>query len=228
MGEYLVPKLGFKKVGYLAVNNDWGRSMAKATSEIMKNTGGEVIMVEYCAASEANFTPVLTRIKNSPADTMFITTSLSGIVLIMKQYHELGMKMNVFITSGMSAEQLVQMASKEVFEGVYFFARYIPTAPPRGKEKENQEMIAAFEKMHPNIIAECGVAAGYDSIYIVAGAIERGGAPDSIKIRDALEKTDYNGFLGKVRFDKNGHSQPRCHITQVRNGINKVIYVLKE
>jgi branched-chain amino acid transport system substrate-binding protein len=228
MGEYLVPKLGFKKVAYLAVNNDWGRSMAKATSEIMKNTGGEVIMVEYCAASEANFTPVLTRIKNSPADTMFITTSLSGIVLIMKQYHELGMKMNVFITSGMSAEQLVQMASKEVFEGVYFFARYIPTAPPRGKEKENQEMIAAFEKMHPNIIAECGVAAGYDSLYIVAGAIERAGAPDSIKIRDALEKTDYNGFLGKVRFDKNGHSQPRCHITQVRNGMNKVIYVLKE
>lgn len=228
MGQYLVAKLGFKKAGYLAVNNDWGRSMAKATSEIMKNTGGEVIMVEYCAASEANFTPMLTRIKSSAADTMFITTSLSGIALIMKQYHELGMKMNVFITSGMSAEQLVQMASKEVFEGVYFFARYVPTAPPPGKEKENQEMIAAFEKMHPNSIAECGVAAGYDSIYLVAGAIERVGGPDPIKIRDALEKTDYNGFLGRVRFDKNGHSQPRCQITQVRNGMNKVIYVLKE
>ena len=117
----------------MAVNNDWGWSMAKAVTEIMKNTGGEVIMVEYCAGSEANFTPMLTRIKNSGADTMFITTSLSGIALIMKQYHELGMRMNVFITSGMSPEQLVELAGKKVLEGVYFFERFAAASPPPGK-----------------------------------------------------------------------------------------------
>ena len=40
MEKYLVPKLGFKKVAYLAVNNDWGRSMAKAVKEIIDKTGG--------------------------------------------------------------------------------------------------------------------------------------------------------------------------------------------
>ena len=228
MGEYLVPRLGFKRAAYLAVNNDWGRSMAKAVTEIMRKTGGEVIMVEYCAASEANFTPMLTRIKNSGADTMFITTSLNGIALIMKQYHELGMRMNVFITSGMSPEQLLELTGKEMLEGVYFFERFTPASPPPGKEKESQEMIAAYKKMYPEGFAFADVAMGYDAVHIMGQAIEKAGTPDASKIRDALEKTDYYGISGRVHFDQNGHSQPRCSITQIRDGVNTLVYLLKE
>jgi len=226
MAKYLVPKLGFKKAAYLAVNNDWGRSMAKATGEIMKKTGGELIMVEYCAGSEANFTPMLTRIKNSPADSIFITTSLTGIALIMKQYRELGMQKPVFITSGMSAEKLVALAGPKVMEGVYFFARYVPTSPPKGAEAMNQAMIAAYKKMHPKDVTDTGVASGYDAVNIMAQAINRAGKVDAVAIRDALTKTDYQGLLGHVKFDAKGHSQPRCAITQVKNGIQQVIYPL--
>jgi branched-chain amino acid transport system substrate-binding protein len=228
MEPYLVPKLGFKKVAYLAINNDWGRSMVKATSEIMKKTGGEVSMVEYCAGAEANFTPMLTRIKNSGADTMFITNTLNGIALILKQYHELAMKMNLFITSGMSVEELVHLAGKEAVEGAYFFERFVATAPPPGTEKESQEMIAAYKKMYPDGFAYADVAMGYDAVYIMAKAVQEAGAPDPLKIRDALEKTNFLGVSGRVKFDQNNHSHPRCLITQARNGVNTVVYILKE
>ncbi|MCX5907323.1 MAG: ABC transporter substrate-binding protein [Deltaproteobacteria bacterium] len=227
MEPYLVPKLGFKKVAYLAINNDWGRSMVKATSEIMKKTGGEVSLVEYCAGAEANFTPMLTRIKNSGADTMFITNTLNGIALILKQYHELGMKMNLFITSGMSVEELVHLAGKEAVEGAYFFERFVATAPPPGTEKESQDMVAAYKKMYPDGFAYADVAMGYDAVYIMAKAVQEAGAPDPLKIRDALEKTNYLGVSGRVKFDQNNHSQPRCLITQARNGVNTVVYILK-
>lgn len=226
MAKYLVPKLGFKNAAYLAVNNDWGRSMAKATSAIMKKTGGKVIMVEYCAGSEANFTPMLTRIKNSKADSIFVTTSLTGIALIMKQYRELGMKKPVFITSGMSAEKLIKLAGPMVMEGVYFFARYVPTSPPPGMEEVNREMIAAYKKMHPKDVTDTGVASGFDAANIMAQAINRAGKVNSTAIRDALAKTDYLGLLGHVKFDQNGHSQPRCAITQIRDGVQKVVYQL--
>jgi len=228
MEPYLVPKLGFKKAAYLAVNNDWGRSMVKAVSEIMKKTGGEVVMTEYCGGAEANFTPMLTRIKNAGADTLFITNTLNGIALILKQYHELGMKMNLFITSGMSVEELVNLAGKEAVEGAYFFERFVATSPPPGKEKESQEMIAAYKKIFPDGFAYADVAQGYDSVRIMAQAIQRGGAPDPLQIRDALEKTDYPGVSGRVKFDQNNHSHPRCSITQARNGVNTVVYILKE
>jgi branched-chain amino acid transport system substrate-binding protein len=228
MEKYLVPKLGFKKAAYLAVNNDWGRSMVKAVSEIMKKTGGEVIMAEYCGGAEANFTPMLTRIKNSGADTMFITNALNGITLILKQYHELGMKMNLFITSGMSAEELVHLGGKESVEGAYFFERFVASSPPPGTEKESQEMVAAYKKMFPDGFAYADVAMGYDAVLIMAQAVKNAGAPDAVKIRDALEKTDYLGVSGRVKFDQNNHSHPRCSITQVRNGVNTVVYILKE
>ena len=228
MEPYLVPKLGFKKAAYLAVNNDWGRSMVKAVSEIMKKTGGEVVMTEYCGGAEANFTPMLTRIKNAGADTLFITNTLNGIALILKQYHELGMKMNLFITSGMSVEELVNLAGKEAVEGAYFFERFVATSPPPGKEKESQEMIAAYKKIFPDGFAYADVAQGYDSVQIMAQAIQRAGTPDPLRIRDALEKADYPGVTGRVKFDQNNHSHPRCSITQARNGVNTVVYILKE
>jgi branched-chain amino acid transport system substrate-binding protein len=228
MEPYLVPKLGFKKAAYLAVNNDWGRSMVKAVSEIMKKTGGEVVMTEYCGGAEANFTPMLTRIKNAGADTLFITNTLNGIALILKQYHELGMKMNLFITSGMSVEELVNLAGKEAVEGAYFFERFVASSPPPGTEKESQEMIQAYKKIFPDGFAYADVAQGYDSVKIMAQAIQRAGTPDPLRIRDALEKTDYPGVSGRVKFDQNNHSHPRCSITQARNGVNTVVYILKE
>jgi len=228
MAKYLVPKLGYKKAAYLAVNNDWGRSMSKAVSEIMDKTGGKVITVEYCAGNEANFTPLLTRIKNSGADSLFITTSYTGISLIMKQYHELGMKMPVFITSGLSAERLMQIAGAKAMEGVYFFERYVPGSPPAARKKENEALIAAYKKLKPKEAADMYLVFGYDAVYIMADAINRAGKTDSTAIRDALAKTDYQGISGRVKFDENGHSQPRCAITRIENGVNKVVYQLKE
>ena len=167
MAKYLVPKLGFKKSAYLAVNNDWGRSMAKAVSAIMKKTGGKVITVEYCAGNETNFTPLLTRIKNSGADSLFITTSYTGISLIMKQYHELGMKMPVFITSGLSAERLMKIAGPKAMEGVYFFERYVPGSPPPSMKKQNKALIAAYKKLKPKEEADMYLVFGYDAVHIM-------------------------------------------------------------
>jgi ABC-type branched-subunit amino acid transport system substrate-binding protein len=44
-------------------------------------------------------------------------------------------------------------------------------------------------------------ASGYNTIHMIAQAIQRAGAPDSQKIRDALTKTDYEGPNGRIRFD---------------------------
>ena len=87
-------------------------------------------------------------------------------------------------------------------------------------------MIAAYKKMHPKDVTDTGVASGFDAVNIMAQAINRAGKVDATAIRDALAKTDYKGLLGRVRFDKNGHSQPRCSITQVRGGVQKIVYQL--
>lgn len=228
MEQYLVPKLGFKKVAYLAVNNDWGRSMANAVTKIMDKTGGKVLFVEYASAAETNFTPMLTRIKSSEADSMILTTSIQSVGMILKQFRELGMKMNVFVTSAIPAEKVIDIAGKEASEGVYFFNRYVAYAPPKGKEEENKKLIEAYHKTYPGKAPDMYVAFGYDAILIMADAIKRAGEVKADKIRAALEKTDFFGLTGLVKFDENHHSQPRVSISQVRSGNPVIVYQLKD
>jgi branched-chain amino acid transport system substrate-binding protein len=228
MEQYLVPKLGFKKAAYLAVNNDWGRSMAAAVGKIMEKTGGKVLSVEYASAAETNYTPMLTRIKASEADTLFITTSIQSVAMILKQFRELGMKMNVFVTSAIPAEKVIDIAGKEASEGVYFFNRYVAYAPPKGKEEENKKLVEAYQKIYPGKVPDMYVAFGYDALYIMADAIKRAGEPGASKIREALEKTDFFGLTGWVKFDANHHSQPRVSISQVKNGSPQIAYQLKD
>ncbi len=228
MEQYLVPKLGFKKVAYLAVNNDWGRSMANAVTKIMDKTGGKVLFVEYASAAETNFTPMLTRIKSSEADSMILTTSIQSVGMILKQFRELGMKMNVFVTSAIPAEKVIDIAGKEASEGVYFFNRYVAYAPPKGKEEENKKLIEAYHKTYPGKAPDMYVAFGYDAVLIMADAIKRAGEVKADKIRAALEKTDFFGLTGLVKFDENHHSQPRVSISQVRSGNPVIVYQLKD
>jgi branched-chain amino acid transport system substrate-binding protein len=228
MEQYLVPKLGFKKAAYLAVNNDWGRSMANAVTKMMEKTGGKVLFVEYASVAETNFTPMLTRIKSSEADTLFITTSIQSVAMILKQLRELGIKMNVFVTSAIPAEKVIDIAGKEASEGVYFFNRYVAYAPPKGKEEENKRLVGAYQKIYPGKAPDMYVAFGYDALYIMADAIKRAGEANAAKIREALESTDFFGLTGRVKFDANHHSQPRVSISQIKNGAPQIVYQLKD
>jgi len=47
-----------------------------------------------------------------------------------------------------------------------------------------------------------GPGPSYDSVYIIADAIERAGSLDPDTIVSALEKTDMNGAVGRIRFGK--------------------------
>jgi branched-chain amino acid transport system substrate-binding protein len=138
------------------------------------------------------------------------------------------MKMNVFVTSAIPAEKVIDIAGKEACEGVYFFNRYVAYAPPKGKEEENKRLIEAYQKIHPGKVPDMYVAFGYDAVYIMADAIKRAGEPTPDKIRDALEKTDFFGLTGRVKFDAHHHSQPRVSISQVKNGVPQIVYQLKD
>lgn len=72
------------------------------------------------------------------------------------------------------------------------------------------------------------VAFGYDAVLIMADAIKRAGEVRADKIRAALEKTDFFGLTGRVKFDENHHSQPRVSISQIRNGDPVIVYQLKD
>ena len=94
--------MGFTKVACLAVNNDWGRGAAQEFATVVKRQGGAVVTTEIINADQTDFLTQLTKIKNSDADGIIVTTDLAQISLILKQYKQLAMTQKVLTTAAVA------------------------------------------------------------------------------------------------------------------------------
>ena len=70
---------------------------------------------------------------------------------------------------------------------------------------------------------------GYQTVYILAQAIQRAGSTDGDKIRDALKNTSYDGLTGNYRFDEKGQAYNfnMYIVANVNKGQNEVREVVK-
>ena len=56
-----------------------------------------------------------------------------------------------------------------------------------------------FKKKFGNYPSYAGYTS-YDEVYYIADAVKRGGSTDADKLVDALEKTDWEGTIGRIQF----------------------------
>ena len=64
---------------------------------------------------------------------------------------------------------------------------------------------------------------GYDTMYILADAIERAGSTDADAIIQALSETEYAGLTGTTTFDEDRNPVRESVITTFENGNYKVL-----
>jgi branched-chain amino acid transport system substrate-binding protein len=78
-----------------------------------------------------------------------------------------------------------------------------------------------------------GPAAAYESVYILAEAIERAGTVDPDALAEAIEKTDRLGAIGRIKFGKNHQvifgNDPKetamgCVIQWSKTGAREIVY----
>src|SRR5262245_25942283 len=134
--EKYMKDLGIKKADFLAVNTDWGRGAAAAFGDILKKSGSAVGATEFMDQAATDMNAQLTKIKADNADTLFLTTSVEQITLVLKQAQEQRLGRKVITTGGSSSpSQLIKQAGAAA-EGTYhilFFLPWFPEAMPDGK-----------------------------------------------------------------------------------------------
>ena len=86
--EQYVDKLGVKKADFLAVNTDWGRGAIQAFGDMLKKHGVQVGAAEFMEQSATDMNAQLTKIKADNADTLFLTTAVEQITLVLRQAQE--------------------------------------------------------------------------------------------------------------------------------------------
>lgn len=212
MCNLMVEKMKAKNLAFLAVNDDWGRGTTKTFTTGVETAGGKMVAIEYFEHGETNFAPLLTKIKGLTPDGIFVVAETQDGAMLMRQYKEMGLKAMVFGVGSLATDTFAKLAGP-ASEGIYVMAPYVPSVPG----KRNEDFVKKYHaraKEDPDKYS----LAGYDVVYIIVQAVERAKSTDPSKIREALERTNYDGVVSKYDFDNLHQTHTDLFLVQMRKG----------
>jgi len=218
--------LGIKKADFMAVNTDWGRGAVTAFGDVLKRNGAAVGSVEFMDQAATDMNAQITKVKSAGSDTLFVTTSVEQITLVLKQAQEQRLTRKIISTGGSSSpSQLISQAGPAA-DGTYhilFFLPWFPEAMPDPK------LAKAFvdewaRRGHPFAGLTEGFR-GHDGIATIAEAVRIAGKAEPKAIQQALWQVNIVGVNGPIKFDKDGpagkesgQSRPSIFLVQVQDG----------
>jgi branched-chain amino acid transport system substrate-binding protein len=225
MEKYL-KEFSVKQGDFLAVNTDWGRGAASAFGDLLKRSGAAVGTTEFMDQAATDMNAQITKIKAGSADTLFVTTSVEQVTLVLKQAQEQRLARKVITTGGSaSPSQLIKQAGSAA-EGTYhilFFVPWFPEAMP--DPKLAKAFIDEWTKRGFPFDGLPDGFRGHDGIVTAAEAIRIAGKPDPKAVRDALWQVSVMGVNGPIKFEKDGpadkesgQSRASIFIVQIKDG----------
>ncbi len=208
--KLLTEKFNFATVGMLVENNDFGLTFRKNMTEFLTKAGKKITIDVKQDRSDTNFYPVMTRIQSEKPDILVISLSAGQSANFVKALAESGITIPVVSDYPpppyIFEKQVGQQAAKiGLVRGTFYLDN--PNITPRQKE-----FIAKFEPRASQAVGEQHYAthwdiAAYDSVYLVADALKRGG-PDPANFAKAMAASKLDGVLGHYEFDQNREVKP--------------------
>jgi branched-chain amino acid transport system substrate-binding protein len=221
-----VDKFGIEKADFLVVNNDWGLGAAERFSEMLQEQGVAVGDVETMDPAAQDMSAQLSKIKASDADTLFVTTGVEQLTLVLRQARDLGLDTRIITTGGSQApDQLIEQAGSAA-DGSYHLVFFTPWFPDAVENPEVAEkFVTEWEKRGYNFAGLTEGFRGYDGIMTIAAAIEAAGEAEPEAIREALWTVEVEGVNGDIKFTKqgpegneSGQNLPNVYVIEISDG----------
>lgn len=221
-----VGQFNIKKADFLVVNNDWGLGAAKAFAEMLKSKGIEVGVTETMDAAATDLSAQLAKIKASGGDTLFVTTDVGQITLVLKQAKEQQIGHRIITTGGSSSpDQLIAQAGAAA-NGSYhllFFAPWFPETAPNPDVAT--KFVDEWKKRGYEFAGLTEGFRGYDGIMTIVAGIKAAGKADPVAIQKALWGVKVHGVNGNISFIKqgpkgkeSGQNVPNVYIVTIKDG----------
>ena len=210
--KFIAQDLKLKKLVALAVDDDFGRSAVAAFTPVLKQYGTEFVLVRYFKHGEVNYISMLNAAKGTGADGLFLVGEVQDGALIMKQYHQLGMKLPVVALGSFNTPQFFQVAGTAA-DGIY-------NAEVWGHGVDNpvaKHFVAAWQaqnKNYPGLYA----MSGYVEMQTIIEALKKAGSDDKAKVKAALEGLSWDSPIGAIKFDGNHQARTLMFVTKNKDG----------
>jgi branched-chain amino acid transport system substrate-binding protein len=221
-----VKALGIKKADFLATNNDFGLGASKEFSEMLKAQGVQIGVMETMDPKATDFSAQLAKIKGSGSDTLFVTTAVEQITLVLKQAKEQQVKQRIITTGGSnSPDQLIQQAG-EAANGSLHLVFFTPWFPEAVKNPElARKFVAEWTARKYPVGGLTEGFRGWDGVNTIVEAIKAAGKAEPAAIQKALWNVKVKGINGDIAFIKQGpagqesaQNVPSVYVVKIEGG----------
>ena len=181
-----------KKPGMILVNNPWGESNEVGLKAALKAAGIEPAGIEKFEGNDVDVVSQLSRLKQAGADTLYLVGNVGPSSQVVKSLDRMGWTPPIVSHWGPAGGRFTELAGPNA-KSVIFVQTYsfFGDLSPVGKK-----VLAALQAKYPDIkgpedvTPAVGVANTYDSILLIAKAIEKAGSTDPTAIRNGFYAID--------------------------------------
>ena len=210
--EYVV-KQGARRFSILNVDNDFGRGAAALSKKQLERLGGALLSEDYFKSGETDFAPVLTKIKGLKPDVLLVYGLPDSVPPLTAQMKAQGLKVRLAGVAEFTTPDIIKRSQADVLEGAVEGMSWAPVLGGEG----NRAFVEAYRKRAGDA-PQVHAFTHYESLKLLARAMSDAGSAEPIKVRDALAKIQYDGLMGRVRFDDHNQAEVPMAILAVENG----------
>jgi branched-chain amino acid transport system substrate-binding protein len=198
-------------------SNDYVLGLAQAFEDNFVKNGGKIVGKEsYVGATDKDFSAILTKIKSSKADMVYLPDYYNVVNLVTKQAKEKGNKVPFMGGDGWDSSDLDMKAAAPG----YYTNHYAPDDP----RPEVQNFLKAYAAKYNGKTPDALAVLAYDATNLLLTAIKNAGTDNTDKVRVAMEGISFNGVSGKITYDAQHNPVKDITILAVKAGQSKPVF----
>ena len=205
LGKYAVKQLHGKAIAVIDDRTAYGQGVADEFEKGAKAAGGKVVGREFTNDKATDFTSILTSLKAKKPDVIFFGGMDAVAGPMLRQMKQLGIEAKFMGGDGICSEELPKLAAGTMGDGQVVCAEAGGIDPKdTAAVKEMSDFRARFkQKFGADVQLYAPYA--YDSVNLLATAMEKAGSADPKKYLPVLAKTTgFHGVTGMISFDNKG------------------------
>ncbi len=196
--------MGIQKVALVAESSAFGQNLARILQGQLAQAGLQLVKVFNFSLQNPDFASILQQVSDTDADAMMLVLAFDPGISLVGQTYEMKLDMPVI---GINAEgqsfEYWKNTGGRVMGHVYVDVATGETPITPKTRPFYQAYIERFGDSPPSRPLFTAFTT-YDALFILKGAIDRAGGTDPDRIVAELEKTDYLGTVGRIKFrDRN-------------------------
>ena len=216
MANFAANKLGAHRAAiYKDTSSDYAMGLAESFSQTFEMLGGTITAEVGYVAKDTDFRAVLTGLKSTDFDVLFVPGYYQEAGLIINQAREMGIRVPILGADGFDSPILQELAGDNALSDVFFSNHYSSL----DEDPMVTDFIERFAAANNGESPSAFHALGYDLGRFIVDAIQRADSDNQEAVRNALASTqNFVGVTGSFSVGPDHNPIKSVVVIEMQNG----------